>query len=108
MTVVNEEYESDRYSWMSQVELFDLIGRVAEAKFEHTDIAAEPLAKRIEYILDGLFTIIDQERIPVQVKQVDISESDDDYWFQLWTTLIGINESWLHIYLELCYLNWYL
>jgi len=62
MTVVHESYDSDKYFWMTQPEFYDFIGRVAEAKFAGTEIAEEPLAKRIEYIFDELFTWVEQER----------------------------------------------
>jgi len=79
MTVVNEEYEADRYNWMPFAEFIDFIGKVAEFKFEHTEIAAEPLSKRLEYTFDALFEIINAERSEVVKKQLDVSESDDDY-----------------------------
>ena len=80
MPVVHETYDLEKYLWLPLCEFYDFIGRVAEIKFEGTDIADEPLPKRIEYILDGLLTLVDAERNEVRIKQVDLSESDEDYW----------------------------
>jgi len=79
MPVVHETYDLEKYLWLPLCEFYDFIGRVAEIKFEGTDIADEPLPKRIEYILDGLLTLVDAERNEVRIKQVDLSESDEDY-----------------------------
>ena len=79
MTVMHESYDSDKYFWMVLSEFYDFIGRVAEYKFQGTDIQEEPLYKRIEYILDALFSWIDAERSEVQHATVDVSDSDEDY-----------------------------
>ena len=68
MTVVHESFDSDKYMWMVQCEFYDFLGRVAEYKFEGTTIGDEPLARRLEYILDALFTMIGTERNEVLIK----------------------------------------
>ena len=80
MTVVHESYDSDKYFYMTQCEFYDFIGRVAETKFLGTEIVEEPLAKRIEYIMDELFAnFVQEERTEVVKAIIDISESDEDY-----------------------------
>ena len=79
MTVVHESYDSDKYFWMTQAEFYVFIGRIAETKFSGTEIAEEPLARRIEYILDELLTWVEKARQEVIQQVIDISESDEDY-----------------------------
>ena len=79
MTIVSEELEAEKYNWMTFIEFIDLIAKVAEFKYENTEIAEEPLSNRLKYVLDSLFEIIGTERVEVEKKAVDLSESDEDY-----------------------------
>lgn len=80
MTVVNEEWEADKYNTMAFVEFLEMVGRVAVATFSDTDIAQEPLTKRIEYVLDAILPLVDVERQDPMIEEVDETESDQEYW----------------------------
>jgi len=79
MTIVNEEMEIEKYNWMTFIEFIDLVAKVAEFRYQNTEIAAEPLSDRLKYVLDSLFEIIKCSRAEVEKKAVDLSESDEDY-----------------------------
>jgi hypothetical protein len=76
MTVVNEEWEAEKYNVLAFVEFLEMIGRVADITFHHTDIAHEPLARRIEYVLDAILPLVDVERHDPVIEEVDETESD--------------------------------
>jgi hypothetical protein len=81
MTCVNEAEESTlRYKRMQFVELFELIGRIAEVKFRGTEFETSmTLAQRIEFVLDDIFTLVDVRRRDVNIIIDEQSESDDEY-----------------------------
>ncbi len=79
MTIVNEEWDHEKYNSMAFVEFLEMVGRVAEAAFSETDIAHEPLARRIEYVLDAVLPLVDVERQEPVIEEVDESESDHEY-----------------------------
>ena len=56
-----------------------MIGRAAKVKFANTDFEEEPLARRIEIILDKLFPLIKFRRREVVRDAESDSASDDDY-----------------------------
>jgi len=61
------------------VELIEMIGRAAKVKYLHTDHEEEPLARRIEMILDQVFPLIKFRRREVVRDAESESASDDDY-----------------------------
>jgi hypothetical protein len=61
------------------VEMLELIGRIAKLKFRDSELDGLPLTKKIEYILDILFRLVEVERKEVDIKVIDESESDDEY-----------------------------
>ena len=81
MTCVNEAEESTlRYKRMQFVELFELIGRIAEVKFRGTEFETSmTLAQRIEFVLDDIFTLVEVRRKDVYIVIDEQSESDDEY-----------------------------
>jgi len=56
-----------------------MIGRAAKVKYLHTDHEEEPLARRIEMILDQVFPLIKFRRREVVRDAESESASDDDY-----------------------------
>ena len=66
---------------MQEVEFFEMIGRVAiaywEANTEHLEDCA--LAKKIEFVIDSLFGLIDQKIAVVNENVSEDSETDEDY-----------------------------
>ena len=76
MTVVNEEWEAEKYDVLAFVEFLEMIGRVADMTFSDTDIAHEPLARRIEYVLDAILPLADVERHDPVIEVIDETESD--------------------------------
>jgi len=56
-----------------------MIGRVAHAHYQNTPMEGEPLCKKVENILDALFTIPGVKRIDVSKEKESDSESDADY-----------------------------
>ena len=80
MTVNFEELDGLRhYDKLQFVEFLELLGRIAQIRFEGTDLQKEPLVIRLEYILESALAIVGQERIEVVSKEQDWSESDQDY-----------------------------
>ena len=79
MTIVNEDYQRDRYYLLDFVEFLELIGRVALVKYEGSDMEREPLVRKIEFIVDSLFTLLNVERSEVVLEEEDVSDSDPDY-----------------------------
>jgi hypothetical protein len=79
MTIVNEEWDHEKYFQIVFVEFLEMIGRVAELAFHDTDIDTEPLPRKIEYVLDALFQIIDFERQEPVIEELDETESDHEY-----------------------------
>ena len=59
--------------------MYEMIGRAAKIKFANTDLEEEPLARRIEIILDKLFPLIKFRRREVVRDAESDSASDDDY-----------------------------
>ena len=76
MTVVNEEWEAEKYNVLAFVEFLEMVGRVADVTFSGTDIAHEPLARRIDYVLDAILPLVDVDRQDPVIEEVDETESD--------------------------------
>lgn len=79
MTIANEEFDHEKYSKMMFVEFLEMIGRVAVAEYQNSDLANEALATKIEYIVDAILWTIDEERCAYVEHVRDESESDEDY-----------------------------
>ena len=61
-------------------EFLEFIGRLAILKFLGSELEEEPLAVKIGYILDEMFSTIKLERVMVDRDAFDVmSDSDDDY-----------------------------
>lgn len=80
MTAIHEEIDGLRhYDKLVFVEFLEMLGRIAQIRFEGTDLQKEPLVIRLEYILESALAILGLERIEVISKEQDVSESDQDY-----------------------------
>ena len=56
-----------------------MIGRIAKIKYKDTEYEDEPLARRIELVLDSIFQLVGYMRRDVPPGDESESESDDDY-----------------------------
>ena len=79
MPIKDEIAEFDKYYKLQPVELMEMIGRAAKVKFVNSDYEDEPLARKIEMILDMLFPLIKFKRREVAANNESESASDDDY-----------------------------
>ena len=80
MTVDKEHEKNDLYHKLAPVEFLEMIGRIADIKFRHTTLGDEPLAKRIELVLDDIIPVmLECERNEVNIHMDEESESDDEY-----------------------------
>ena len=79
MTVKDESFSHNEYKTVQFVELLEMIGRMASVKFMDTPQEEEPLATKIELVLDMILPIADVKRAPVVIEDLEESESDDDY-----------------------------
>lgn len=63
------------------MEFLEFIGRLAYFKFRsgNAELAAQPLAQKIEFILDELCAGFGLVRNEVNIEVAEFSESDDDY-----------------------------
>ena len=48
-------------------------------KYRNTELERQPLAKKIELILDDILALVDVKRKDVNIVVDDQSESDDEY-----------------------------
>ena len=79
MPIKDECAEFDKYRVLQPVELMEMIGRAAKAKFTNTVYDDEPLERRIEMVLDLLFPIVQFKRREVKGGAESESQSDEDY-----------------------------
>ena len=83
MTVANEndEKEADKYIQMKPVEFYEMIGRIAHYKFKGSELDDLPLAEKIEFVLDDLFSAVKGlKRKPVVIQEeFEETASDSDY-----------------------------
>jgi len=80
MTVALESEESSvKYRRLVFVEFLELVGRIADLKCKGTELERLPLAKKIEFVLDDLFELVNFQRRDVNIIIDDQSESDDEY-----------------------------
>ena len=79
MAIKDEVQEFEKYQKVQPVELYEIIGRAAKVKYQNTDFEEEPLARKIEMMLDLLFPLIRFTRREVVRDEEDESASDDDY-----------------------------
>eukprot|EP00352_Strombidinopsis_acuminata_P005987 CAMPEP_0176352262 /NCGR_PEP_ID=MMETSP0126-20121128/10882_1 /TAXON_ID=141414 ORGANISM="Strombidinopsis acuminatum, Strain SPMC142" /NCGR_SAMPLE_ID=MMETSP0126 /ASSEMBLY_ACC=CAM_ASM_000229 /LENGTH=203 /DNA_ID=CAMNT_0017703263 /DNA_START=114 /DNA_END=725 /DNA_ORIENTATION=+ len=63
MTIVHETENAIRYFRTRFVEMLEYIARIAKFKFKNSNLESLPLVKKIEYILDELFRIINTRRV---------------------------------------------
>ena len=56
-----------------------MICRVADLRFRNSQVEAEELVSKLEYVLDDLLAIIDEETVVPEVDLSKMSASDDDY-----------------------------
>ena len=77
MTIKDEISEWEKYHRIHIVELLEMIARAAKVKYADED---EPLARKIEQMLDLIFPLVKFKRREVQRDQESESASDDDYW----------------------------
>lgn len=81
MTVQDESVDLNmKYQRIQYVEFLEFIARVAVVKCKGTQIEALPLARKIEFVLDQLLTLVGEKRRTVSLdKENEQSESDDEY-----------------------------
>ena len=80
MTVPNENDDAKRYNSLYFVEFLEMIGRVADLKFQGSELQDIPLHNKIEYIIDDLFVLIPgAKRTLVSFEPEEETESDSDY-----------------------------
>jgi len=79
MTVLQEMDQSWQYKQLQFVELLEMLGRIAEFKFRETELEGLELAKKLEYILDDVLSLVEVSRKDVNIQVDEKSESDDDY-----------------------------
>ena len=79
MTVRDESFNFIEYVKVQFVELLEMIGRMAKIKFRNTVQEEEPLATKIELVLDMILPLANVTRVPVAIKDAEESESDEDY-----------------------------
>ena len=56
-----------------------MLGRIAKTKYQNTEYEDEPLARRIELVLDHVFQMVNFQRRDVPPGEESESESDNDY-----------------------------
>ena len=62
------------------VEFLEFLARLAVLRFSGTELEDYSLKEKLEFVLDDLFTVIDETRTLVeQTDEAYQSESDDDY-----------------------------
>ena len=54
MTIINELKHYKNYGRMEFVEFLEFIGRIADIRFRHSDMASLSLAEKIGIVLDDL------------------------------------------------------
>ena len=79
MAVTNEPAQYKQYGIMEFVEFLEFIGRVADCKFRSSEMHSQPLAWKIEQVLEELCPKFGLVKKDVNVGVEDNSESDDDY-----------------------------
>ena len=81
MTVVNEERQWKKYDTLLFVEFLEFIGRIAHIRFKNAsqEMASQPLAQKVEFILDDLMAGFNLTRQEVNIEVEEFSESDEDY-----------------------------
>jgi hypothetical protein len=67
--------KGNSYQCMKFVEFVEFFGRLADKKYKTSD----PLALKIENLMDDIFPFFNIQRKDVEIEVVEISESDDDY-----------------------------
>ena len=77
MTVSDEVKYSKRYEKLELSEFCEFVGRVADVKYkEQTEYS---LAKKIEFILDDMFKLVNYKRKEIDDVDDEVSASDSDY-----------------------------
>ena len=71
-----ETSEYRKYQVIQQVELLEMIARVADFKFADS---GSSLTEKLELLLDELFPFVGFQRRPVLIDVDENSESDDEY-----------------------------
>lgn len=81
MTVVNEHNDGTHHMRLELVEFLELIARVAVTYWENNmeHLQEVSLAKKIEFVLDQLFSLVGYKRNEVNIEVDEESCTDDDY-----------------------------
>ena len=79
MGVTIEPQSYKQYSVMQFVEFLEFIGRIADAKFKHSEMSQNTLTVKIEHILEDLCPAFGLTKKDVNIGVEDNSESDCDY-----------------------------
>ena len=61
------------------MEFLEFVGRLAHFRFRNSSGASQPLAEKIEVILDDMLPPFGLTRNDVNIEVEEISESDEDY-----------------------------
>lgn len=79
MPMKDELTDFGKYHKLQLVELLELIGRAAKIKFMNTEFDDDPLARKIEMVLDYMFPLVKYQRKKVLYEVESESCSDDEY-----------------------------
>ena len=79
MTIIDENNDHRRYETINFVEFLEMVCRAADTKFKGSELEGIPLAKKVEHILDDLFTPYNFRRRGVRVEITEETDSDSDY-----------------------------
>ena len=79
MPMRDEVTEFEKYHKVVPVELMEMMGRAAKIKFQNTEYDDDPLASRIEMVMDMLFCLVGYKRREVAQMAESESCSDSDY-----------------------------
>ena len=82
-TVCGENYdnESKHYNRMTPSEFYEMIGRIAQIKFQASELEELHLSKKIEFVIDemvGLVPGLQRQEVKAD-QQFEETESDSDY-----------------------------
>ena len=79
MVVTNEALSYAQYNKLQFAEWLEFIGRLGDLKYRNTPDAEEPLAWKIEQVLEELIPMFGMKKNAVNLNIEDNSESDNDY-----------------------------
>ena len=79
MAVTDEPTQYAKYSMLLWPEFLEFIGRLGDYKYRNTDDSDQPLAWKIEQVLEKLIPAFGLKKNDFNLNVEENSESDDDY-----------------------------